>query len=129
VIAARLSNLVGLQLSSTVVLLALVFVLILGLLSGSSVLLALAITGFGLVAAIELVSSPESILEAPFIGGGLLATAELGFWSLELQANCAQSRAVVARRVVAITCLVVLGAALSGAFISVLELLGLFGSS
>jgi len=55
------------------------------------------------------------------IGGALLATAELGYWSFELEAVSMQTRPGILRRAATIVVLVVLGVGLSAALTTVLS--------
>ena len=68
------------------------------------------------VALLDLLYGTLATVQAPLIGGALLATAEFGYWSFEFDARIRQTQPVILRRVGVILGLVVLGAGLSAMF-------------
>lgn len=80
-----------------------------------------AIAGLGLAAFLELLDSALPTRITPLLGGGLLACAELGYWSFELRANIRHSAKGILRRAAVILVLVVVGATISGLGVTLFE--------
>ena len=85
-----------------------------GLAYGRGIVFPIALAGLGLLALVEFLHGTLLSPAAPLIGGGLLASAELGYWSFELRWKVAQSKSTSLRRSGAILGLVLIGAAFSG---------------
>jgi hypothetical protein len=103
--------------SAVVTLLAVVAIL-LGLALGETLPLFGGIVGLALVTIIGAQSGSIPYLALPFVGGGLVAVAELGNWSLELRSPVVRSRALLARRALNTFYLVLIGTALSGLLVT-----------
>jgi hypothetical protein len=72
-------------------------------------LLGAAISALGLLAVIEVLQGSFLALAAPLLGGALLAAAEFGHWSIELQLTVSQSATTLRRRTSVVVSLVVVG--------------------
>jgi hypothetical protein len=81
------------------------------------------VAAVGVAMLIEVLEGALPVQVTPLLAGGLLACAELGYWSLELRANVTQSTIDIARRGAVIAVLVVLGAGISGIGVSAFEFL------
>lgn len=92
-----------------------------GLIQGRSYILPGAVVALGIAALVDVVDGSLPIRVAPIMGGGLLACAELGYWSDELRANLRHSTIGVIRRTVVIAGLVLLGTALSALGVELLQ--------
>lgn len=79
------------------------------------------LAAIGMATLIEVLEGALPARVTPLLGGGLLACAELGYWSFELRANVSQSTIGIARRGAVIAVLVVLGAGISGLGVSAFE--------
>ena len=88
-------------------------VLVVGLLQGRGLIFPLGVVVLGGAALLDLLHGTLATAQVPLIGGGLLATAEFGYWSFELEAGIMQTQPAIVRRVGVILGLVVLGAGLS----------------
>lgn len=73
-----------------------------------------ALAALGFAGLIEVLEGALPIRITPFLGGSLLACAELGYWSYELGAPVRHSAIGIVRRGAVIVTLVALGAAISG---------------
>ena len=93
-----------------------VVVLIVGLLQRRGPIFPVGVIVLTSVALFDLLYGTLATVQAPLIGGALLATAEFGYWSFELEAGVRQTQPVILRRVGVIVGLVVLGTGLSAAF-------------
>jgi hypothetical protein len=90
-----------------------VLVLIVGLAQGRGALFPTGLVALTCLALLELLNGRLATVQGPLIGGALLGTAELGYWSIELAAGVSQTQPVILRRVGVILGLVVFGAGLS----------------
>lgn len=95
----------------------------LGLLQGKGLLLPVGIGVLGLVATGEALQGSIARSLVPILGAALLASAESGYWSFELQQTVAQSNSVIARRVGVIVGLAAVGVALSAGAAQLLKYL------
>jgi len=93
-----------------------VLVLVVGLLQGTDLIFLVGLVVLAGVALLDLLYGTLATVQAPLIGGALLATAEFGYWSFEFEAGIRQTQPLVLRRVGVILGLVVLGAGLSALF-------------
>jgi hypothetical protein len=84
-----------------------------GLVQGRGLLFPVGLVVLLLVAIFELLYGTLAVIQAPFVGGALLAAAEFGYWSIELEAGVRPSKLALLRRVGSILVLVVLGGGLS----------------
>jgi hypothetical protein len=82
-------------------------------------LLPAALGGLGLVALAEILHGNLASTFTPLVGAALLASAEFGYLSFELEAGVRYTPRVILRRVGVIVGLVVLGASLSGTLATV----------
>ena len=88
------------------------------LLSLNELLVAVSLLALGVVAVAEIVAGRLPHVAVPLVGGCIIAAAELGYWSFELHLAPWRAMRVVARRLVAIVGIVVVGAGLSGVLAS-----------
>jgi hypothetical protein len=102
--------------------------LVIGLLMRRGPLLPTGLGGLGLVALGEILHGNLVGTFTPLVGAALLASAEFGYWSFELEAGVRYTPRVILRRVGMIVGLVVLGASLSGTIATVGGSLGRLGS-
>jgi hypothetical protein len=89
------------------------------LLSGRGSLLGIAIGALGILSLLEIFQGRLAGSAAVVIGAGLLASAEFGYWSLELQASPPQTQRSIRRRLTVIFGLVALGGALSALLLAI----------
>jgi hypothetical protein len=85
-----------------------------GLLKASELLVPASLVGMGAIGVAELFLGTLPASVAPLIGLTLLAAAELGYWSFELQLPAWRGRGAVVRRASATALLLVAGGALGG---------------
>jgi hypothetical protein len=90
-----------------------VLVVVAGLLQGRGLIFPIGVVALVAAALLDLLHGSLATAQVPLIGGALLATAELGYWSFEFEAGTMQTQPVIVRRVGVILALVVLGAGLS----------------
>jgi hypothetical protein len=100
-----------------------VVALVVGLLQGRGSFLPTGLLGLGSIALLEVLHGSLATFEVPFIGGAMLAAAEFGYWSFELQITVRRGGTAILNRVGAVLGLVVAGTALSGAAFGLVQVL------
>jgi hypothetical protein len=91
-----------------------VAVSVVGLVRSGRTLFPTAVASLCLIALVEILHGELASTVGPVIGAALLASAELGYWSMELGAGVRYTKYAMLRRVAVIIGLVVLAASLSG---------------
>jgi hypothetical protein len=91
-----------------------VAVAVVGLFQSRGPLFPAALASLGLIGLGEILHGVLSSTFSPIIGAALLASAEFGYWSYELQAGVKHTNSAMLRRVAVIVGVVVVGAGLSG---------------
>jgi hypothetical protein len=97
-------------------------VLLLALMQARLAMFGVGLGVIGLVGALEIGSGAIPVIAVPLLGATLLAAAEYGYWSFELQMTVAQSSSAIMRRAAVIMILVLVGAVASTVCITLADL-------
>lgn len=89
--------------------------IVIGLLSGRGLLMPAGVAVLFSLFMVEVLYGTLSTVQAVVIAVALLAAAELGYWSIEVQATVPRSKAAILRRARVIVALAVGGVAITGA--------------
>jgi len=98
-------------------------VLVLALVQASPGAFGLGLGAIVLVGALEFLRGTSSMIAVLLYGPALLASAEFGYWSLELQMTVSQSNQSVLRRAAVVSALVLAGAMITAVCVTLVGLL------